>query len=91
MVCNPQFIPNALDLTERWVGYKEVLEDRLRRLASGEWKGGKVSSLSGTAAQRKYLDPPLLEAAVGRRRRILWQLGAGPTEDGSYRQHIKSS
>jgi hypothetical protein len=68
-----------------------VLEARLRRLASGEWKAGKLSKLSGTAAQRKYLDPPLLEARVGRKLRILWQLGAGPTEDGNYRQHIKSS
>jgi len=90
VVRNPLYMPSIAELIERWTGSKEVLEARLRRLASGEWKGGKLSNLSGTPAQRKYLDPPLLEAEVGRQLRILWQVGSGPTEDGGYKQHIKS-
>ncbi|KAF8533500.1 hypothetical protein BDD12DRAFT_898763 [Trichophaea hybrida] len=70
-------------------GSIDILESRLRRLASGDWRRGKLSTPVGTAAQRKYLPSPLLKAEVGKQLHILWQVDFGPCEDGVYRQHIK--
>jgi hypothetical protein len=62
------------------------LETRLRRLASGDWKGGKFSRV----IQTKSLESPLLEAEAGKQLRILWQMDIDACEDGVYRHHIKS-
>ncbi|KAF8244421.1 hypothetical protein K440DRAFT_663457 [Wilcoxina mikolae CBS 423.85] len=66
-------------------GSIDVLEARLRRLASGDWKGGKFSRV----IQTKSLDSPLLEAEAGKQLRILWQMDIGCCDDGVYRHHIK--
>jgi len=81
----------TLDVAELMLtGSIDMLESRLRKLASGDWKRGNLSKPVGTAAQKKHLPSPLLRAEVGRQLQILWQVDFGPCEDGVYRQHIKS-
>jgi hypothetical protein len=67
------------------LGSINTLESRLRKLASGDWKGGRFSHVIPT----KGLHAPLLEAEAGKMLRILWQMDIGFCEDGVYRHHIK--
>ncbi|KAI5810335.1 hypothetical protein BZA77DRAFT_172956 [Pyronema omphalodes] len=66
-------------------GGMNTLESRLRKLASGDWKGDRFSHVIPT----KGLHAPLLEAEAGKILRILWQIDIGFCEDGVYRHHIK--
>ena len=72
------------------VGAFWQLEAKLKKLASGDWKGGKFSIIVGTQAQKKYFKSPLLKANAGKKLRILWQIDVGYCEDGVHRQHVKS-
>ncbi|KAF8250004.1 hypothetical protein K440DRAFT_659974 [Wilcoxina mikolae CBS 423.85] len=75
---------------QKLAGNSDLLEARIRRLASGDWKRGKLSTLVGTASQKKHVGKfPLLLAKVGKKLRILWQLGVAPCEGGIAIQHIK--
>ncbi|KAF8544382.1 hypothetical protein BDD12DRAFT_801307 [Trichophaea hybrida] len=58
-------------------GSIDILGARLRRLASGDWRGGKFSRV----IQTKSLDSPLLEAEAGKQLRILWQMDIGCCDD----------
>ena len=71
------------------LGCMDTLEDRLRLLASGNWKGKGLSIVIGTAAQKKHLYSPLMKATAGKGLRIIWQVDFGLCEDRVYRQHIK--
>ncbi|KAF8248699.1 P-loop containing nucleoside triphosphate hydrolase protein [Wilcoxina mikolae CBS 423.85] len=74
-----QFLAGSIDL----------LQGRVRRLASGDWKGGNLFKLAKTDSGKKYMGSPLLLAKVGKKLRILWQIVAGCGEDGVYSQQIK--
>jgi hypothetical protein len=71
-------------------GNIEILEGRLHRLASGDWKRGNFSNILGTPAQKKHLDSPLLEAEVGRKLRIVWQINVEQREKNIFQQNITS-
>jgi hypothetical protein len=71
-------------------GNIEILERRLRRLASGDWKGGNLSKILGTSAQKKHLNSPLFKANVGKQVRIVWQIDVGQNEKNVFQQHITS-
>ena len=67
----------------------DTLEARLHLLASGDWRGKGLSTVIGTAAQKKHLYSPLMQATAGKMLRIIWQVDFGLCEERVYRQHIK--
>ena len=71
------------------LGRMDTLEARLRLLASGNWRGKGLSTVIGTAAQKKHLHSPLMKATAGKALRIIWQVDFGLCEERVYRQHIK--
>lgn len=53
------------------------MEQRLRDLASGEWKGKDLSRRVGSKMQKKRMQVPILEASASATVSILWQVDVG--------------
>ncbi|KAJ5674702.1 uncharacterized protein N7477_004636 [Penicillium maclennaniae] len=53
------------------------VEQKLRELASGAWKGKDLSRLTGSKKQRQEMIIPILQAHVSRTMSILWHLDVG--------------
>ncbi|KAJ5778909.1 hypothetical protein N7457_006629 [Penicillium paradoxum] len=57
------------------------VEQRLRDLASGEWKGKDLSRRVGSKMQRKRMQIPILEVSASATVSILWQVDVGFYEE----------
>lgn len=53
------------------------MEQRLRDLASGEWKGKDLSRRVGSKEQRKRMKVPIMEVSASATVSILWQVDIG--------------
>ncbi|EKV12225.1 TPR and ankyrin repeat-containing protein 1 [Penicillium digitatum PHI26] len=53
------------------------VEQKLRDLASGEWKGKDLSHRVGSKQQKKRMQVPILEASASATVSILWQVDVG--------------
>lgn len=53
------------------------MEQKLRGLASGEWKGKDVSHRVGSKQQKKRMQVPILEVSASATVSILWQVDVG--------------
>ncbi|KAJ5545485.1 hypothetical protein N7535_006129 [Penicillium sp. DV-2018c] len=57
------------------------VDERLRDLASGQWRGKDLSRRVGSKTQRKLMRVPVLEAAASATVSILWQVDVGFYEE----------
>lgn len=71
-------------------GISELLESKLRKLAKGDWAGGKMTSPAGSKSQRQHMNVPVLQAKCTRKISILWQIDVGIYDDLDHvRQLVK--
>ncbi|GAD91519.1 hypothetical protein PVAR5_0091 [Paecilomyces variotii No. 5] len=64
-------------------GLSTRLEQKIRQLASGDWKGKDVSTRAGSKHQRDNMKIPILEAKVTTKLFLLWQIDVGFYEENS--------
>lgn len=65
------------------------MEQKLRQLASGEWKGKDLSNRAGTKKQIHDMEIPVLRAPISQNLFLLWQIDVGFYDDiPQVRQHI---
>jgi hypothetical protein len=62
------------------------MENKLRDLASGDWKGKSLSHLVGSEKQKKQMKVPILEATVSPTTSILWQIDVGFYDEAPWTQ-----
>lgn len=53
------------------------MEQKLRDLASGEWKGKDLSHRVGSKQQKKRMQVPILEVSASATVSMLWQVDVG--------------
>lgn len=62
---------------QQYIGEFGEVEQKLRDLASGEWKGKDLSHRVGSKQQKKRMQVPILEASASATVSILWQVDVG--------------
>ena len=62
-------------------GAFDLVEQRLRQLASGEWKGKDLSHRAGSKTQKQSMKVPILQTAITDELFLLWQVDVGFYED----------
>lgn len=65
------------------------VEEKLRDLSSGNWKGKDLSQRAGTKGEKQKMAVPLLQVTVNRNVSILWQIDVGFYDELPWvQQHI---
>jgi hypothetical protein len=69
------------------------LEQKIRELASGDWKGKDLSTRAGSRQQREEMRIPVLQAKLTAKLFLLWQIDVGFYEENSsmMQQLVKGS
>lgn len=68
-----------------------MVEQKLRELASGQWKNKGISNYAGSKKQIQEMRVPILQARITQELSILWQIDVGfyDNQPGERQQIVK--